>query len=166
MRKVVLWTVLVAFLLCVFETAILSHIRFLPAVPDFLLLLVAYSALHNGTVTGVTVGFLVGLVFDFLSLAPIGLHSWIFTVLGFLYGTLYRRYNIRHVFFPLLLGLSATLLKAGLVFLLHVLFGNSIQVYNLLTPPFWFEVIENAVCAPFLFVLFGVFPTAFERETA
>ena len=64
MRKVVLWTIAAAFLLGIFETAILSHIRFLPALPDLILILVVYIALHNGTVAGVTAGFFSGLIFD------------------------------------------------------------------------------------------------------
>ena len=162
MRKVILWTVAAAFLLGVFETAILSHIRFLPALPDLVLILVVYIALHNGTVAGITAGFFSGLIFDFLSLAPMGLHSFVFTALGFLYGILYRKYNVRRFFFPLILGLSATFLKAGILLVLHVLFGQGIQVYNLLAVSFWIEVVENALCAPLLFMLLGVFPNAFE----
>jgi len=45
---------------------------------------------------------------------------------------------------------------------LHVLFGQGIQVYNLLAVSFWIEVVENALCAPLLFMLLGVFPNAFE----
>ena len=162
MRKVILWTVAAAFLLGVFETAILSHIRFLPALPDLILILVVYIALHNGTVAGITAGFFSGLIFDFLSLAPMGLHSFVFTALGFLYGILYGKYNVRRFFFPLILGLSATFLKAGILLVLHVLFGQGIQVYNLLAVSFWIEVVENALCAPLLFMLLGVFPNAFE----
>ena len=162
MRKVILWAVAAAFLLGVFETAILSHIRFLPALPDLVLILVVYIALHNGTVAGITAGFFSGLIFDFLSLAPMGLHSFVFTALGFLYGILYRKYNVRRFFFPLILGLSATFLKAGILLVLHVLFGQGIQVYNLLAVSFWIEVVENALCAPLLFMLLGVFPNAFE----
>ena len=162
MRKVILWTVAAAFLLGVFETAILSHIRFLPALPDLILILVVYIALHNGTVAGITAGFFSGLIFDFLSLAPMGLHSFVFTALGFLYGIVYRKYNVRRFFFPLILGLSATFLKAGILLVLHVLFGQGIQVYNLLAVSFWIEVVENALCAPLLFMLLGVFPNAFE----
>ena len=162
MRKVILWAVVAAFLLGVFETAILSHIRFLPALPDLILILVVYIALHNGTVAGITAGFFSGLIFDFLSLAPMGLHSFVFTALGFLYGILYRKYNVRRFFFPLILGLSATFLKAGILLVLHVLFGQGIQVYNLLAVSFWIEVVENALCAPLLFMLLGVFPNAFE----
>ena len=162
MRKVMLWTAAAAFLLGVFETAILSHIRLLPALPDLILILVVYIALHNGTVAGVTAGFFSGLIFDFLSLAPMGLHSFVFTVLGFLSGILYRKYNVRRFFFPFILGLSATFLKAGILFILNVLFGQSIQVYTLLAVPFWIETAENALCAPLLFALLGVFPNAFE----
>ena len=162
MRKVMLWTVAAAFLLGVFETAILSHIQLLPALPDLILILVVYIALYNGTVAGITAGFLSGLIFDFLSLAPLGLHSFVFTAFGFFYGMLYRKYNVRRFFFPLILGLSATFLKAGILLILHVLFGQSIQIYNLLAASFWIEVAENALCAPLLFMLFGLFPNAFE----
>ena len=129
MRKVILWTVAAAFLLGVFGTAILSHIQLLPALPDLILILVVYIALYNGTAAGITAGFFSGLIFDFLSLAPMGLHSFVFTVLGFL---------------------------------LRVLFGQSIQVYNLLAVPFWIEVAENSLCSPPLFMLLGLFPNAFE----
>ena len=91
-----------------------------------------------------------------------GLHSFVFTVLGFLYGMLYGKYNVRRFFFPLILGLSATFLKAGILLVLRVLFGQSIQVYNLLAVPFWIEVAENSLCSPPLFMLLGLFPNAFE----
>ena len=161
MRKVILWTVAAAFLLGVFGTAILSHIQLLPALPDLILILVVYIALYNGTAAGITAGFFSGLIFDFLSLAPMGLHSFVFTVLGFLYGMLYGKYNVRRFFFPLILGLS-TFLKAGILLVLRVLFGQSIQVYNLLAVPFWIEVAENSLCSPPLFMLLGLFPNAFE----
>ena len=154
MRKVILWTVAAAFLLGVFGTAILSHIQLLPALPDLILILVVYIALYNGTAAGITAGFFSGLIFDFL--------SFVFTVLGFLYGMLYGKYNVRRFFFPLILGLSATFLKAGILLVLRVLFGQSIQVYNLLAVPFWIEVAENSLCSPPLFMLLGLFPNAFE----
>lgn len=164
MKHVILWATAAAFVLGVFETAILSHMPFLPVLPDLILILVIYIALYNGTVAGLTTGFFSGLVFDFLSLAPLGLHSFVFTVLGFLYGTLYRRYNIRRFFFPFLFVLFATLLKALLLFVLRFLFGQSIQVYDLFSLTFCFEVAANAFCAPLFFMLFGLFPAAFEVQ--
>lgn len=164
MKHVLPWTVVTAFVIGIFETAILSHIQFLPALPDLMLVLVVYIALYNGSLVGVTAGFFSGLIFDFLSLAPFGLHSFIFTLLGFLCGLLYRRYNVRRFFFPLVLGLSATLLKAVLLFALRFLFGRGIQVYDALSLMFWFEVAANAFCAPLFFALFGLFPAAFSVQ--
>lgn len=164
MKNVILWTTFTAFLLGVFETAILSHIDFLPMLPDLVLILVVYIALYNGTAAGVIAGFLTGLIFDFLSLAPFGLHSFIFTLLGFLYGILYGKYNIRRLFFPLILGFSATILKAICLFFLRFLFGQTIQVYDMLSFPFWFETAFNACCAPLFFALFSLFPAAFETQ--
>ena len=77
MKHVILWTAAAAFLLGIFETAILSHLRFLPVLPDLILILIVYTALYNGSAAGVIAGFFSGLIFDFLSLAPLGLHSWI-----------------------------------------------------------------------------------------
>nr|WP_314991966.1 rod shape-determining protein MreD [uncultured Treponema sp.] len=164
MKHVILWSAAAAFLLGIFETAILSHVRFLPVLPDLILILVVYTALYNGSTAGVTVGFFSGLLFDFLSLAPLGLHSWIFILIGFLYGILYRKYNVRRILFPLVLVFSATLLKAFFLFALRFLFGQSIQTYNMVSMAFWSETALNTLCAPVLFALFALFPGAFEMQ--
>ena len=166
MKHIMLWTAAAAFMLGVFETAILSHFHLLPALPDLILILVVYIALYNGTTAGVVTGFCSGFIFDFLSLAPLGLHSFMFTVVGFLYGMLYRKYNVQRIVFPLFLAFSATLLKAGLLFALRFLFGQSIQVYNMTSLSFWFEAVFNTIAAPLFFVLFGLFPSAFKVQEA
>ena len=59
-------------LLCfaLFESAILSNVRFLPAVPDFLLLCVLYFSYNGGRMFGVATGYTSGLFLDFLTAAP------------------------------------------------------------------------------------------------
>lgn len=166
MKNLTIWTVIAAFLLGVFETAVLSHIALLPVLPDLVLLLVLYIALHNGTSAGVVTGFFTGLVFDFLSIAPFGLHAFVFTVLGFLYGLLCGKYNIRRVFFPCLLAFTGTAGKAVLFFVLRFLFGAVIHVYTLFSLSFLFEIVFNMLCAPALFALLGLFPAVFERGEA
>lgn len=163
MKNLTVWAVIAAFLLGVFETAVLSHISLLPALPDLVLLLVLYIALHNGTSAGVLAGFFTGIVFDFLSVAPFGLHAFVFTALGFLYGLLCGKYNIRRVFFPCVLALTGTAGKAVLFFVLRFLFGAVIHVYEPVSFPFLFESVFNMLCAPVLFALFGLFPTIFQR---
>ena len=53
--------ILVVFVL--FETALLSNIFFLPAIPDFLLLCVLYFSIRNGKVAGEVTGFVSGLLY-------------------------------------------------------------------------------------------------------
>ena len=153
MKNLTIWAVIAAFLLGVFETAVLSHIALLPVLPDLVLLLVLY----------IVTGFFTGLVFDFLSVAPFGLHAFVFTVLGFLYGLLCGKYNIRRVFFPCLLAFTGTAGKAVLFFVLRFLFGAVIHVYTLFSLSFLFEIVFNMLCAPALFALLGLFPAVFER---
>ena len=83
MKHVILWTAAAAFLLGIFETAILSHLRFLPVLPDLILILIVYTALYNGSAAGVIAGFFSGLIFDFLSLAPLGIYSDRFFIRNF-----------------------------------------------------------------------------------
>ncbi|MGP1576102.1 MAG: rod shape-determining protein MreD [Treponema sp.] len=162
MKYVIWWTLIAAFVFSIFDTAVLSHIDVLIMRPDLILLLVLYIAVTNGSVPGVIAGFFSGLFFDFLSLAPFGLHSFIFTCVGFLYGIIYKKYNIRTVFFPCLFGGTATILKAVLIFLLRFLFGEIIQVYSMFSFLFWIEVLINMFCTPLMFLLLRLFPTAFE----
>ena len=162
MKYVVLWTLIAAFVFSVFDAAVLSHIEALIVRPDIILLLVVYSAASNGSVVGVTAGFFAGMFFDFLSLAPLGLHAFIFTCAGFLYGLAHKKYNIRPLFFPCVFAGSASVLKALLIFLLRFLFGEIIHVYSMVSFLFWLEVVLNMLCAPFIFWLLRLFPHAFE----
>ena len=49
------------------QSAILSNMTFLPAVPDLCLICVLYFSLHNGKLFGEVNGFLSGVFLDFLS---------------------------------------------------------------------------------------------------
>ena len=70
------WITIICILLvaALLETALLSNIIFLPAVPDLLLLIVLYLSVYNGSLTGETAGFVSGLMLDFLTAAPLGLN--------------------------------------------------------------------------------------------
>ncbi|EFW37485.1 rod shape-determining protein MreD [Treponema phagedenis F0421] len=166
MKKPVFFSVLVAFFLGVFETSILAYFSLLPVSPDLVLVLILYLAIYNGSRVGIWTGFFSGLAIDFLSISPIGLHSFTFTLIGYLVGKLYDRYNLNKFFVPIVLAFSATLIKAALFFVLHLLFGTNIKVYNVLGLNFWIEVGINALCAPILFGLLNIFPTVFQfRES-
>ncbi|MGP1454312.1 MAG: rod shape-determining protein MreD [Treponema sp.] len=164
MKHVILWTCCTACFISIFQTAVLSHLKWIPVFPDFLLLLIIYVACHNGAVTGVIIGFLSGLLLDFLSIAPFGLHAFVFTVMGFVYGKLYGKYNTKAFFFSLIFGVTGVILKALLLFLLRFLFGTVVQVYDLFSVLFLVELVLTTVFAPALFFVLQFFPSAFENR--
>ena len=67
MIKSYLFSLLILLFAVLIETAVLSNIPLLPAVPDLVLICSLYFALNNGSVQGQTMGFAGGLLVDFLS---------------------------------------------------------------------------------------------------
>jgi rod shape-determining protein MreD len=60
-------------------------------------------------------------------------------------------------FLPMALCGGATLLKAFLFFLLHLLLAETVPSYNFMTPLFWVELGMNIIAAPFLFGFLRLF---------
>ena len=87
------------------ESAILSNIAILPAIPDLSLICVLYFSLHNGKFIGETTGFVSGLFLDFLSGAPFGLNCLLRTLIGYIGGLFSRTVNSDGFFIAILLGI-------------------------------------------------------------
>ncbi len=148
---------IVAFVAVIFETAILSNLLFLPAVPDFLLICVLYVSLYNGSLYGTTAGFLSGLFLDFMSVSAFGLNCLLRTVVGYTAGRFSKALNINGFLLPALVGFCATLLKALLIWIISIFFLGSVVAYNLLSVEFVFELAANAIFTPVMFKLLGIF---------
>ncbi|MBQ9205095.1 MAG: rod shape-determining protein MreD [Treponema sp.] len=146
-------------LLCfvVFETAILSNMLFLPAIPDFLLIVTLYLSVHNGRLFGVSAGFVSGLFLDFLSVSPFGLHSLLRTIIGYSFGIFSKTLNMNGVFLPILIGFSATLFKILLVFVISVFFPDSVVPYQIFSIQFLFEIAANSILTPLVFKFLDIF---------
>ncbi len=157
MLKSLLVFILVAFVAVVFETAILSNLLFLPAIPDFLLICVLYVSLYNGSLYGTAAGFISGLFLDFMSVSAFGLNCLLRTVVGYAAGRLNKTLNINGFLLPALAGFCATLLKAVLIWIISIFFPGSVLAYNLISVEFAFEILANAVFTPVVFKLLGIF---------
>lgn len=146
-------------LLCfaLFESAILSNIIFLPAVPDFLLLCVVYFSVHNGRFYGTITGFIAGLFFDFLTAAPVGLHCLLRTISGYSFGFFNKILNVEGFLLPAFIGFCATLYKVLLLFVISQFFPNSVRMYNICSIVFVAELIMNTVFTPFIFRFLDIF---------
>ncbi len=123
------------------------------AVPDLVLGILVFSAYSNGVMTGQLTGFFSGLVLDLISAAPLGLNSLIRTIIGALSGLIQDMFVLDAVFLPMLLCALATLLKAALLLVLHLLFAEDVPSYSFGESLLWVELFFNTITAPFLFAL-------------
>ncbi|MHB9003005.1 MAG: rod shape-determining protein MreD [Coriobacteriia bacterium] len=77
---------LAAFLL---QVAIAPQMAIGSAVPNMILLAVVSVALTNGAAAGATAGFMGGLAFDLIGLAPVGPAALVMAVVGYIAGSLH-----------------------------------------------------------------------------
>lgn len=67
----------------VLQLVVAPIITLFGVVPNFVVVVVIITAMHNGPVRATTVGFLLGLILDFASLGPIGAMALVCTIVGY-----------------------------------------------------------------------------------
>lgn len=157
MVKSIIWTVLFSIIAAILQSTLISRLPFINVIPDLALCIIVFSAYVNGTMTGQVSGFFSGLLLDFLSAAPLGMNCLVRTLIGALTGIFKGAFFLDIFFMPVILCAVATLLKALIVFILHLIIGPTIPVYSLTTSLLWIELGINALCAPLLFFLLKQF---------
>jgi rod shape-determining protein MreD len=133
------------------QSVLLYRLKIYGAVPDLAMGVLVFSAYVNGTMSGQLSGFFSGLFYDFLSASPMGLNMFVRTVIGAFFGGGRRTFYLDKAVLPMILCASATAMKAGRFFVLHLFFSDAIPVYSLSGPVFWVELLLNTLIAPFLF---------------
>ena len=123
------------------------------AIPDLALLILVFFSYMNGTMMGQVGGFFSGLFIDFLSPAPLGLNAFIRTLTGALLGLFKGTFYLDIIFLPMILCALATIFKALIYYVLHLLFGESIPSYAFFELKFWVELGLNTFISPFIFGL-------------
>ena len=145
----------------IFETAVLSNILIIPAIPDFLLICSIYFSIQNGRLFGVSSGFVSGLFLDFLGSGPFGLNCLLRTIIGYAAGFFAKTLNINGLFFPLILGFSGTLLKSLLLWFISMFFPNvPTSISGFFSFRFIIELILNSVLTPITFKFLDIFKNA------
>jgi len=165
MIRSIIWTLVFCIVAVILQSTLIGMIPFATVKPDLALCVLVFSAYVNGTMTGQVSGFFSGLFQDFLSVAPLGMNCLIRTLIGALAGIFKGAFFLDFFLMPFILCTIATLLKAFILFILHLIMGQSIPSYSFITSPFWIELGLNALCGPLLFFLLKRFkPMLIERR--
>jgi rod shape-determining protein MreD len=165
MVKKVIWGIALILGAALLQSTVLSRLTvYIHAVPDLALCILVFSAYVNGTMTGQLTGFFSGFLLDFLSASPLGLNALIRTITGALIGRLKDTFFLDIIFLPMALCAGATAFKALLLFLLYLLFAETVLSYNFFGLTLWLELALNIFFAPFLFALLRQIKPFVERE--
>ena len=154
MIKRTLLGLIILLIVALLQSTILSQlVLHIYAIPDFTLLILVFTSYVNGFMVGQISGFFSGLMLDFLSAAPVGMNALIRTLTGALTGLLKGAFFLDSLLLPMALCAAATIFKAIILFLLHLLFSEMIPHYSLFSQVFWVELGLNTLFAPFIFSL-------------
>lgn len=158
MKTVKIWLPTVLIIAAVIlQSTLLSRVSVWGVTPDIALILIVFFSNRFGSMRGEISGFASGLVEDFISLSPLGFHTFIKTISGFLFGLTKGNIFLDPVFMPVLLTAAATLLKHLLAALLGALFVVPDLLEPVFTAKFGIEIGLNALISPFLFGILKLF---------
>ena len=135
------------------QTTVLGIVAVRGVTPDLLLILLVFLALRRGSMSGQIAGFAGGLLEDLVSLAPLGFHALVRTLVGFSSGMLHGLIRTSAIAVPVLIFGASVVKGMASAFL-----GLAFDVHpdlHLLEGRFWIEAAYSAVLAPFLFALLG-----------
>lgn len=149
-------TILAMFCFLLLETAVFSNLTYLPAIPDFLLIITLFVALNNGSLLAESTGFASGFLLDFLSASPLGLNALLRTILGFVFGLFHDVLNASSLLLQFAYGAIATIIKAIVVYIISFFF-NGVVHYSLFSQIFITEVLLNAIFTPLIFHFLSLF---------
>jgi len=165
MIKSIVLTVILCVVAGILQSTLIARFAFFNVIPDLALCILVFSAYVNGTMTGQISGFFSGLLLDFLSAAPLGLNCLVRTLIGALAGFFKGAFFLDTFIMPVILCALATILKAIIVYILHLIFGSSVPAYLFRSSLFWIELGLNSLCAPLLFfVLKRIGPLTIARR--
>jgi rod shape-determining protein MreD len=136
------------------QSTILNGLVF-GATPDLALIILIFCANNDGSFSGQTEGFFSGLLEDLITSSPLGFHSFVRTLTGFVYGLARGKIFIDAVLFPFLMGLTATIFKGILSFILVAVFMRDAGL-KVFTTTFLIEAGANALFAPLIYFLLKI----------
>ena len=146
-RKIVTGLIiLVCFLL---ESTIFHKLTFASISPNLMIIIVSSFGFMRGKKTGMSVGFICGLLVDLFWGNMLGFHMLIFTVIGYLNGTFERLFYDEDLKLPIILITASELIYGliiyGCMYMLQgeFLFGN--YLFRIILPELVYTILVTLV---------------------
>jgi rod shape-determining protein MreD len=155
--RVTIVTIVVMLICILLQSTILQKIALGGVKPDLALLVLIFVSMRRGSMVGQVSGFATGFLEDVMNVSPLGFHSLLRTVMGFLYGLLSGNVFVDPFLMPIVLAVVATILKGILSGIVSALFGITASGFITFAGRLWIEAGYNGVIAPFLFALLNLF---------
>ena len=152
-----LFSILLITLALIIQSTLFSIISIGEVKPDLSLIVLVFISYRRGHMIGQVTGFFSGFIEDFLSLAPLGFHSLIKTLIGFLYGYIQGRIVIDAILIPVLFVTIATVLKLLSAWIISLIFSITTVTVYFFSLNTLLEIAYNAFLAPFIFTLLNRF---------
>ena len=148
----------IALVICILlQSTILGRVAIRGVRPDLAMLVLVFVSIRRGPMVGQVSGFAAGFLEDLMNVSPLGFHSLLRTVIGYLFGLLSGNVFIDPFLMPIILAVVATILKGLLSGIVSAIFGIESSGFITFTGRLWIEVGYNGIVAPFLFALLNLF---------
>jgi rod shape-determining protein MreD len=148
----------IALVICILlQSTILGRVAIRGVRPDLAMLVLVFVSIRRGPMVGQVSGFASGFLEDLMNVSPLGFHSLLRTVIGYLFGLLSGNVFIDPFLMPIILSVVATVLKGVLSGIVSAIFGIESSGFITFTGRLWIEVGYNGIVAPFLFALLNLF---------
>ena len=134
------------------ETTMLRDVGISGVRPDFYLVCFIFLSMSQGVVSGTLLGFSLGLVLDFISIAPLGLSAFTLSLIGFGLASLRGKLFLDPIFMPILLTILVSLAHWLVSSFLISIFG--IEPSSTIPSSLLLRLAMNAFLAP---IVFGIF---------
>ena len=155
MIRTIVWALGILGTMLLLQTTVLSYFVIFGVKADILLIVFVVLASQNGSFPSQIVGFVLGLVIDTVTTAPLGYHAFLFSLAGYLFGLGSGKVYFDPLIMPMFLGFLATFFELIVGFLLNFVFQLGQPLSAFLHIGILIQLILNLLLSPVVFWLFG-----------
>lgn len=163
MIRALLWMVGILFVILIVQTTLLNAIALWGTKPDILLLLFIILTIQNGSIPSLICGFAIGIILDVLAGTPVGYHSFVLTLFGYLFGLGKGKVFFDPIVVPLIMSIIATFFYTVSLFIVSGLFNLAHPFATFFNTSFMIQLLYNLVAAPIIYLIYNFLKQKFQN---